>query len=271
MPLPVGSDGRLTVLLLGSDQRAAKPGIRTDAMLVVSIEVASGRACAASLPRDLVLVPLPGGGTFKAKLNGLYEWAREHPDQAPGGAFAYLERTVGELLGLEVDAHVLIGFEGVRRTIDAIGGVDVVLEREVRDPYYQRSGGRVGVVFPKGSNHLDGELALVFARTRKGDNDFERERRQQQLLLAVAAKVADGGLPMIVQILPVLRETVRTDLPVEAVAELLALVSRVDLASIDRAVLGPRRYADAAYGPWGYGISPKVDVMRDWVGGHCGQ
>lgn len=270
VPLPVGADGRLTILLLGSDRRAAKPGILTDAMLVISVDAATGRACAASLPRDLVLVPLPDGGTFEAKLNGLYQWAREHPDREPQGAFEYLERTVGDLLGLEVDAHVMIGFEGVRRAIDALGGVDVVLDLEVRDPFYQRSGGRVGVVFPKGVNHLDGELALVFARTRKGDNDFERERRQQQLIAAVAAKVADGGLPTIVELLPVLRDTVQTDLAPELAPGLLALVSRIDLAAVERTVLGPRRYADAAYGPWGYGISPKVDAMRAWVAAHCG-
>src|ERR1700730_6982117 len=78
-PLPpgadpvLGTDGRLTILLLGSDYRPAHPGNRTDAIMVVSVDPVSGAAAAFSIPRDAVEFPLPGGGRFNEKVNALYQ------------------------------------------------------------------------------------------------------------------------------------------------------------------------------------------------------
>ena len=82
----LGTDGRLTVLLLGSDYRPAHPGNRTDAMMVVSVDPTTGRSGAFSVPRDIVDFPLPGRGSLRGRVNGLYQylqatdepWRREH-------------------------------------------------------------------------------------------------------------------------------------------------------------------------------------------------
>ena len=70
----LGTDGRLTVLLLGSDYRPAHPGNRTDAIMVVSVDPTTGKTAAFSVPRDTCGFPLPSGGRFGNKINALYQY-----------------------------------------------------------------------------------------------------------------------------------------------------------------------------------------------------
>ena len=105
-----------------------------------------------------------------------------------------MSKAVGRALGVEIDNYVVIGFDGVKRLVDAAGGVDVVLDKTIRDPVYWLTPTKRGVTFKAGKNHLNGERALIFARTRKADNDFERARRQQKLVAAAVGSVKKLGL-----------------------------------------------------------------------------
>ena len=257
----LGADGRLTVLLLGSDYRPAHPGNRTDAILVVSVDPSSGAAAAFSIPRDTVEFPLPQKGAYGPKVNGLYQYLQS----TTGHGGRAMKAAIARAYGLEVDNYVFIGFEGFKRLISAIGGVDVTLKKAYYDPYYWVNGRTQGWGLPAGKSHLTSNQALIFARSRKGDNDFERARRQQLLILAVVDKVRRQGIDKLPRLLGIASDTVRTDLPLEHAADIFKAIAATDISSVDRVVFGPRTYAD---GRGGSSFAPNLKVQRTWIAKH---
>jgi LCP family protein required for cell wall assembly len=260
-PDPVlGADGRFTILLLGSDARASHPGNRTDVIMVVSLDPTSGAVAAASVPRDTVNFPTSSRATYRAKVNGLYQSLIAKLGQPK--AAREMKRIVGEGIGVEIDSYAVIGFEGVRQLVNAVGGVDVTLSRAVSDPYYWVTSTKRGVYFPAGRNHLNGDRALIFARTRKGDNDFERARRQQLLVGGAVRAVRDRGLANLPKLLSIGKRFVRTDLPLDAAPRLFELVAKADVDRAERIVFGPTKWAS---GGSGGSFSLKLDVVRGWT------
>jgi LCP family protein required for cell wall assembly len=257
----LGTDGRLTVLLLGSDFRAGHPGNRMDAIMVVSIDPTTGRSAAFSVPRDITDFPLPKSGTFHAKVTGLYQ----HLANATGNGGGAMKQAVGRAFGIEVDRYVLIGFHGVLKLVAAVGGVDVTLAEPYYDPYYWVTSRHRGWGLPAGKSHLNAENALIFARSRKGDSDFSRVRRQQQLVMAAVTKVRSQGIGKLPELLRIARDTVRTDLPLARANDLFALFSTVDLGAANRTVFGPRKFAVRAGGT-DYRLL--LDVCRKWIAGN---
>jgi polyisoprenyl-teichoic acid--peptidoglycan teichoic acid transferase len=254
----LGTDGRLTVLLLGSDYRPAHPGNRTDAIMVVSIDPTTGVAAAFSVPRDTTGFPLPGGGTFSAKVNALYQSL----ESKTGSGGKPMEAAISKAFGIEIDGSVLIGFQGVRQLVDAVGGVDVTLAQAYYDPVYWVSSRHQGWGLPAGTSHLNGATALIMARSRHGDNDFARTRRQQQLVMAALTKVrtlGPGALPKLIRIAD---NTVRTDLQLTQASLLFKLVATADLGHAKRTVFGPTVYAS---GQGGTSFSLKIGACRAWI------
>jgi LCP family protein required for cell wall assembly len=235
----LGSDGRLTVLLLGTDYRPAHPGNRTDAMMVVSIDPTTGKSAAFSVPRDVADFPMPTSGTYSAKVNGLYQ----HLDSTTGNGAKGMEQAFSRAFGIEVDHYVLIGFTGVIKLIRQVGGVDVTLAAPYYDPYYWVNNHHQGWGLPKGTSHLDAADALIFARSRKGDSDFQRAKRQQQLVMAALTKVRTKGIASLPKLLAIANDTIRTDLPLDRATDLFALYSTVDLTVSKHVVFGPKTYA----------------------------
>jgi LCP family protein required for cell wall assembly len=255
-----GTDGRLTMLVMGSDYRRGHPGNRTDTMMVISVDPASGKVAIASIPRDTVNFPLPDGSAFHPKVNGLFQsYVARMGDAAAGAA---MKRTVGRALRVEIDKFVVIGFDGVKRLVDAVGGVDVVLARAVVDPAYWLSPTRHGVRFPAGKNHLTGERALIFARTRKGDNDFERARRQQQLMAAAVEAVRKGGLAVLPKLLKIAAVYVQTDIPFTEAARIFGIVESARTGKAAGAVFGPNKWATSTGGT---SFALKIGEIRKWT------
>jgi LCP family protein required for cell wall assembly len=256
----LGTDGRLTVLLLGSDYRPAHPGNRTDVMMVVSIDPTTGAVAAASIPRDTTAFPTSSKGTYNAKVNGLYQSLISRYGQPK--AARKMKRIVGAGIGVEIDAYAVVGFEGVRQLVNAVGGVDVTLAKSVSDPEYWVSPHHQGVYFPAGHNHLNGDRALIFARTRKGDNDFERARRQQLLVAGAVDAVRDRGLSKLPALVSIGKRFVKTDLPLAAAPELFAIVAKADIAHPTGVVFGPTKWASAASGT---SFKLKLGEVRRWT------
>lgn len=254
----LGADGRFTVLLLGSDYRSSSPGNRTDAIMVVSVDPATGKAAAFSVPRDTTAFPLPGGGVFDQKVNALYQHLLA---TTPDGNTA-MKRAISEAFGIEIDSYVFIGFAGVRGLVYAVGGVDVTLERAYYDPAYWVTASRQGWGLPAGRSHLDGDDALIFARSRKGDNDFGRARRQQLLVMAALTRVRSLGPSVLPKLLGVAARTVRTDLPLASAGDLFALLATADLRHAKRTVFGPTAFAT---GTPGGAFSLKIKACRTWI------
>lgn len=255
----LGTDGRLTILLMGSDYRRGHPGNRTDTMMIISVDPTSDAVAAASIPRDTVEFPLPDGTKFRPKINALYETYRSRiGDDKAGAAMA---RAIGRALRVEIDNYIVIGFEGVERLVDAVGGVDVVLAKPVRDPQYWLSPTRHGISFPAGANHLNGERALIFARTRKGDNDFERARRQQKLIVAAVAAVRKVGILQLPELLTIVRDYVKTDLPLIQAENIFRIAASAKTKEAVGTVFGPRKWAQSTGGSFAL----KIDVVRKWT------
>jgi LCP family protein required for cell wall assembly len=256
----LGTDGRFTVLLLGSDYRPAHPGNRTDTIMVVSVDSSTGSVAAASIPRDTANFPLPGGGVYRAKVNGLYQSLLGRLGRQAAGV--EIKRAIGTAIGVEIDSYALVGFAGVQRLVDAVGGVDVVLARTVHDPDYWVTSTRRGVTFPKGRNHLTGARALIFARTRKGDNDFERARRQQLLVAAALTAVRERGLARLPALVAAARGVVQTDLPLAAAPAIYAIVSGANVTKAMKVVFGPTTWASSLGGT---SFALKLSAVRAWT------
>lgn len=254
----LGTDGRLTVLLMGSDNRPSHPGHRTDAIMVVSVDPTTGQSAAFSIPRDTQRFPMPKSGTYGPKVNALYQ----HLQATTGRGAAGMKAAVSRAFGLEVDNYVLIGFTGVKDLVAAVGGVDVTLEKSYYDAYYWVNANTRGWGLPKGTSHLGPRDALIFARSRKGDNDFGRARRQQLLVMAAVEKVRKRGVDDLPKLLKIAQESVRTDLPVERVGDLFDLFAQADLDRAKRVVFGPRTYATSIGGS---AFALDLDACRDWI------
>ena len=254
----LGTDGRFTVLLLGSDYRPSKPGNRMDAIMVVSVDPVSGESAAFSVPRDTEGFPMPSKGTYGGKVNALYQ----HLDSRSGKGGDEMKKAVSRAFSIEVDHYAVIGFNGVRRMVDAVGGVDVTLDRPYRDPYYWITPRKRGFSLPAGTSHLDGDEALVLARSRKGDNDFGRARRQQILVAAALDKVRDRGVATLPRLIRIAGEYVRTDIPLTRLPELFELTARADLATARRTVFGPSRFAS---GRSDGSFRIKLEACREWI------
>jgi polyisoprenyl-teichoic acid--peptidoglycan teichoic acid transferase len=257
----LGSDGRLTLLLMGTDYRPAHPGNRTDAMMVVSIDPTTGKSAGFSVPRDVSDFPLPKSGKYGPKVNGLYQYL----DGTMGNGGKGMKQAFARAFDIEIDHYVLIGFTGVIKLVRNVGGVDVTLAEPYYDPYYWVNNHHRGWGLPAGKSHLSAEDALIFARSRKGDSDFQRAKRQQQLVMAAVAKVRKRGIDDLGKLLNIAKETVRTDLPLTRAADLFALYSTVDLAKVDRAVFGPKKFA-VRNGGTDYKLV--FDLCKQWIAHH---
>ena len=249
----VGEDGRLTLLVLGSDYRDGVIGSRTDAIIVASINPRSGRVAMVSLPRDTVNVPIAPGQVYSGRINSLF-WEYERAGGKRKPALKKVKRDLAYAFGVEIDYYALVEFEGLIRLINSIGGVDVTLAQALVDPTMHI--GPNGLKLKAGQRELDGKKALAFSRTRHSDSDYDRSRRQHQVLTAAAVKVRKRGQDQLAALVDIVRKKVVTDMPMRAAPAMLELAAKADLDKVKSVVLEPGRYARQLTGS--YTIAPKV-------------
>jgi len=254
----LGRDGRFTILLLGSDARPSHPGIRTDTIIVASVDPVTRRTAAVSIPRDTVNFPLSGGRTYRGKINALYQ-ALAHTTRSPGTA---LRKIVGSALGIEIDAYVVVGFDGFRKLVNNVRGLDVYVARSFYDATYSIRRGHRGFGLTRGWHHLVDLRALAFARTRHADSDYARARRQQQLIVAAVGKVRSRGLAGLTMLLTASRGLVKTDLPLSYAPLIFAIVSRADVGHAHQTVFGPSAFALSI---GGYNNVLRLAACRAWI------
>jgi LCP family protein required for cell wall assembly len=178
------------VMLVGIDTRANTDLLNTDVIIVGSYNHETKDITMFSIPRDFWARPLSDGKYF-TKINAAYsinEGRRE------GSGLPALESIVEEILGLEIQYHAMINFDGFIELIDSVGGVYVNVENNFTD--YDYPEGRYGtqtISFKKGPQLMDGETALKYARSRKSQSsegsDYARARRQQKVIDAFIEKL----------------------------------------------------------------------------------
>ncbi len=248
LPPPViGGDDRLTVALLGGDAGRGRVGIRTDTIIVVSTDLATGDTAMFSVPRNFQELPIPEGhpahdlwgcGCLPGLANTIYPEGLAYPDRFPGGpnpGINAIKTIIGHLLGLEIDHVVLVALDGFVELIDALGGVDITVVKPVNDPkQVQPDGSLMDVVIPAGDYHFDGQMALAYARVRQQDSDYFRMDRQRCLLEAVAEQL---DAVTILQRLPDISAVARSSLVMDLrIADLTAMIDIVERVDTDRVV-----------------------------------
>jgi LCP family protein required for cell wall assembly len=228
--------GRVNVLILGIDRRpieTSEAPARTDTIMVASLDTVRKRASVLSIPRDLfVPIPLTADRTVLDRINA----ANVHGDVTgyPGGGTALVRATVELNFGVRIHHHVLLAFTAFERFIDAIGGIDLDLPEPLVDNSYPTADFRaVRVALPKGLQHLNGEKALWYARSRSQSSDFSRMQRQQQVLLAVKRRAGSLDLlPRAPALWAEFRDVVVTDLTFTDVLRLGAVAAQLPEGSV---------------------------------------
>ncbi len=255
-PTSSGSDpwagvGRVNVLLIGSDAGDDRIGVRTDSMIVASIDPASGQTVLLSLPRNMENVPFPKSNPLsklwpngyncggECLLNAVWNEAVNHKDLFKGDPNPGLTTTrgvVSEILGQPIDYSVVIDLKGFESLVDAMGGVVVdVKERLPVQGALSASGALYGVEewIEPGQQRLDGYHALWYARSRLSTDDYSRMRRQRCLVGNIVDQVNPALMlqkyPALAQ---VAKENIVTDLPATDLPAWVDLVDRIKNAQI---------------------------------------
>ncbi|MEU7974564.1 LCP family protein [Micromonospora sp. NPDC049089] len=204
--------GPLNILLVGIDPRTPTAAPLADSIMVLHVPASMDRAYLFSLPRDLyVRIPafkkaeFPGETT---KINAAMSFGSRVPGANPDAArgFELLATTVQNVTGIKrFDAGAIINFTGFQKIVDAMGGVDMYIERDVKSEHKQPDGkprpgntrgeGYVGpqAIYKKGNRHLSGWQALDYVRQRYPkngvpDSDYGRQRHQQQFVKAMVGQ-----------------------------------------------------------------------------------
>ncbi len=247
-PIP-GLDQSMNILLLGTDARIGEDISRTDAMILVHLDAQTDRVSMLSFPRDL-WVTIPGYG--KNKINAAYPIGEKQ--LGPGYGPALAKETVSRLTGLPVDHFVMINFEGFKTLIDKLDGISIDVPKTITDDAYPideyRGDIRTKKIhFDAGRQLMDGATALIYARTRHADNDFGRNQRQQQVLMAIFDRIREQGLMSnltnVDSYTDALRDYVRTDLSRSEMLRLAGMGPRLDAASIQRYTISPKMVAES--------------------------
>ncbi|HEY4689627.1 MAG TPA: LCP family protein [Anaerolineae bacterium] len=229
---PVPNRGRVTILLMGIDRRPSQGNVptRTDAITLITLDPQAKTAAMLSIPRDLY-VPLAGTERVD-RINTAYFYGEANG--VPGSGAQAAKDTLALNLGIPVDRYVLIDFDGFRKTIDALGGIDVNVPKRIVDNEYPTDDYRTEVlVIEAGPQHLNGELALKYVRTRHQDSDFGRLQRQQQVILAVRDKALSlGALTQLPALLDAVAGSYESDLTVAEIATVAKVWNDIPRESI---------------------------------------
>jgi LCP family protein required for cell wall assembly len=229
---PFGEE-RLNVLLLGGDAGPGRRGLRTDTMMVASIDPVSGDTALIGIPRNY------GGVTFKdgtevpvRLLNAVYGWGNRNPEgfDGPDAGAAATRDVIENITGLEIDHYMLVDLTGFAELVDAFGGVRLDVTRPIDGPLYDPEGGGYEMVrIEPGEQVLDGGHARAYARAWYGTSDYSRMGRQR-CIVASMARDADmmGLVSRLADILTVIETNTSTDIPLETVPDLIRLSARVE-------------------------------------------
>lgn len=247
---------RLTVLLMGFDSNPDRASrnmpANTDTMIVASVDAKHTRIATVALPRDTIDLPLAGGGIWSLKANALVRW--RGPDALVGALEA--------AYGIHIDGYMAINMSDFGRLVNAVGGVDVMVPYALYDP-------AIGLNLPPGRQHLDGNNASRYVRTRHQDSDYARGGRQQQVLLALTRKLLDPKTRVSIPKLVRGFSSVRTNLPLAKLPTFIEIGRRSLRAKVTSMELAPPRFAlfqgldPSRGGEWV--MRPNIAEMRAYV------
>jgi LCP family protein required for cell wall assembly len=237
-------------------------------MILLTFDPQNQTAGMLSLPRDL-WVPIPGFG-YETKINTAYALGEEY-GYAGGGA-QLAKDTVSSFIGQPVQYYAKVNFNGFVELVNLIGGVDVVVPFTIHDDKYPTDDYQVMTFYLEaGTQHLDGETALKYVRTRNVDDDYGRASRQQQVIRAVVDKVLRAEmlptlLPKLPRLLYTMRSSIETDIPMALQLEIANYMNSTALREVRQLVLDSR-YGEETYSEEGAWIlRPDRTLVRSALG-----
>ena len=272
-------EGRYNILLLGGDAGPDRLGMRPDSISVVSIDAETGEAVIFGIPRNLeratfvegspLYGPFPNGYDCgdDCLVSYLYTYGEEHPDLFPDadqiGSAPGIEATrdaVEGILGLTLQYYVLIDMQGFDDLIDALGGI--TLEIPERVPYGPNTYGDGSPAPPEGyieagTRHLGGYLALWYARSRYGTNDYIRMERQRQVQEAMLRQFEPGNIVLKFQAVAAAgAQVVSTDIPQPMLSHFVELGAKTRELPIEKLNFVPPEFDE---------VNPDFDYIRSRV------
>jgi polyisoprenyl-teichoic acid--peptidoglycan teichoic acid transferase len=238
---------RFNILLMGIDRRPGETGLqyRSDTMILASLDPKTHQLGLLSIPRDLY-VPVPGYSAPQRINTALALGELQREGYGPTLAM----QTVQYNLGMGVNAYIVADFTALIKVIDAIGGIDVdvpyaITDNQFPNMYY----GYDPLILNAGFQHMDGYTAQKYARTRHGDSDFDRARRQQQVIFAMRDRILSlESLPQLIIQAPSLygsiSQNVYTELSLDQMIQLGLWLKDLGPESIHTGVIDQRYVSD---------------------------
>jgi LCP family protein required for cell wall assembly len=235
-----GSD-TVTYMLLGSDKRPGQTYFRTDTIIIAVIRPAAGQVALISVPRDLyVYIPTVG----MDRINAAYEYGQMY--HYAGGGFALLKDTIQYNLGLSIDHVAIADFDGFRNMVNTLGGIDVPVfcaytDWHLIDPSFDPTNENNWSLYTVGPGvvHMDGDLALWYARSRKRSSDFDRGRRSQEVLRALYTRALQtNSISKIPELYNEFAAAVITDITLPDLLQLTPLALHLNNADIRSYYIG---------------------------------
>ncbi len=224
--MPAKENDRLDILVLGmrGTDEPENGGMLTDAIMLLSYNETTKRVAMVSIPRDLYV---RFSSEHSDKINAAYE------DLGLGG----VKKLVSQITGVYVDYAVVFDFSSFKEIVDTLGGVDITLAK----PFSEKSQWGYEFSLPAGQNHLDGETALYYVRSRYSTSDFDRAWRQQQVIMAIKQKalalnvLSEPGTAL--NLLNVVRKNIKTDYGLGNISSMMSLADQLTDSSMRRVVL----------------------------------
>lgn len=280
--VPVGDapwDGkeRLNILLIGGDFGEGRTGIRTDTMITVSIDPQTGETAMFSVPRNWTQSPLPDGmgvwdcDCYPELINELWVAGENYPDAFPGPGSPSenaVKGVISEFLGIPIDYYAMVNLDGFVEIVDALGGVEVYVPEAVYDAEYPSEDGVTTEVIDikPGLQQFDGHLALAYSRSRHQDSDYFRMNRQRCVIEAMASQIDPVTLLRNFQSLAnVIKDTMLTDIPIDALPKLVDLKPLIDLDNVVSIRFIPPDYHLKFRDDGKPGRVPNIDLVHEHV------
>ena len=262
---PTYADGQETInfLLIGSDQRSGT-SFRTDTMVVAILRPNDGQVSLISIPRDL-WVSIPGWENQRINTAYQHGISTNYPDGGPG----LLKDTIQYNLGIRIDHTAMVDFDGFRKIVDTLGGVDIPVscaytDWKLIDPSYNpeiEENWFLYTVNP-GVVHMDGDLALWYARSRQKSSDFDRGRRQQEVLRSIFTQaLKTDTLKRIPELYSNFKDSVETDVGLTDILQLSLYAPKMTNADIRSYYLRPPYVSSWITDGGAYVLSPNQELL----------
>ena len=264
-PFPYITDAEtVTYLMLGSDIRSGT-SFRTDSMIIVVLRPRIGQISLISIPRDL-WVYIPAWGMQRINTAYLHGQLTGYPGGGPG----LIKDTILYNLGIRIDHTALVDFNGFKKILDTLGGIEVPVacqftDWHLIDPNADQQNENNWSLYTVGPGvvSMDGEMALWYARSRKKSSDFDRGRRQQEVLRALFSKFLQASsITKIPQLYTDLSSSINTDLSLSSIMELVPFALSLNNADIRSYYIRPPLVFSWTTAQGAYVLSPSELALQ---------